>query len=289
MAAGLKSMRSKLFVPGSRAELFLKALAAGADAVSFDLEDAVAEEWKAQARGAVADFIASDAVQGTGKIIIVRTNALDSRHFHLDIAAVARDGVDLINLPKIESADSLRAAVGVIEDAERANGVDIPIGLLVNIETPEALENAASIAVAHPRVRGLQLGLGDMFEPYGIDRSDPRNVHAVLFEMRMATAQSGVFLLDGAFPILDDIDGYTAEARMSRSLGFVGKTCVHPRQVVLANKVFSPSETELAQARRIVETARTSSSGVFAIDGRMVDAPFLRRAEAVLASAQRVD
>ena len=282
-------MRSKLFVPGSRAELFSKALAGGADAISFDLEDAVAESCKADARRAVADFIGTDAMLGTTKAIIVRTNAIDSPHFRPDIFAVARTGVDLINLPKIESAEAVRTAVGMIEEAERDNGVVQPIGLLVNIESPEGLEHAASIAVAHPRVQGLQLGLADLFEPYGIDRFDPRNVHAVLFRLRMATADSGVFLMDGAYPSLDDIDGYTTEARMARGLGFAGKTCVHPRQVALANNVFAPSEAELAQARRIVEAARGNASGVFAVDGKMVDAPFLRRAEALLASAQRVD
>lgn len=280
-------MRSKLFVPGARPELFAKALAGEADALSFDLEDAVAEECKAQARVAVADFIVSKVSTRAGKVVIVRTNAIESLHFAADISAVVRNGVNLINLPKIESAENLQAAIGMIEIAERANGVDHPVGLLVNIETPTALANAVHIAAAHPRVKGLQLGLGDLFEPYGIDRTDSRNVHAAMFTLRIATAQTGVFLMDGAYPMLDDSDGYTEEAGMARGLGFVGKTCVHPRQVPLANAVFAASQAELAQARRIVEAAQASSSGVFAVDGKMVDLPFLKRAEAMLATAQR--
>jgi len=281
-------MRSKLFVPGARPELFAKALAGEADALSFDLEDAVAEERKAEARQAVADFVASAAVARAAKVIIVRTNAPDSPHFVPDLAAIVHPSVALINLPKIESTEALLDAVAMIEDAERTNGVDRPIGLLVNIETPRALADAARIAGAHPRVVGLQLGLGDLFEPHGIDRTDPRNIHAAMFALRMAAAQAGVFAMDGAFAAFDDDSGYTTEARMARRLGFVGKSCVHPRQVPLANAAFAASEEELAAARRIVEAAtKTQSRGAFAIDGRMIDLPFLKRAEALLATARR--
>ncbi len=283
-------MRSKLFVPGARPELFAKALAGEADALSFDLEDAVAEERKAVARQAVADFVASAAVAQAAKVVIVRTNAPDSPHFAPDLAAIVHPAVALINLPKIESPEALLAAVAMIEHAERANGLDRPIGLLVNIETPRALADAARIAGAHPRVAGLQLGLGDLFEPHGIDRTDPRNVHAAMFALRMAAAQAGVFAMDGAFAAFDDDAGYTGEACMARRLGFVGKSCVHPRQVPLANAAFAASEAELAAARRIVaaaEVARTQSRGAFVVDGRMIDLPFLKRAEALLAAARR--
>ncbi|TPG11378.1 CoA ester lyase [Rhodanobacter glycinis] len=285
-------MRSKLFVPGSRPELFAKALAGDADALSFDLEDAVAEARKAEARQAVAEFVVGDAVAQAAKLIIVRTNAPDSPHFMADLAAIVRNGVTLINLPKIESPDALLAAVAAIEAAERANAVAHPIGLLVNIETPCALADAARIAGAHPRVAGLQLGLGDLFEPYGIDRTDPRNVHAAMFALRMAAAQAGVFAMDGAYAALDDDEGYREEARMARRLGIAGKSCVHPRQVPLANAAFAPSETELAAARRIVEAAPAASAqsrGAFVVDGRMIDLPFLKRAQALLAAARRPD
>ena len=285
-------MRSKLFVPGARPELFAKALAGDADALSFDLEDAVAEARKAEARVAVANFVAGDAVMQAAKLIIVRTNAADSPHFAADLAAVARPGITLLNLPKIESAQALLAAVAMIEQAERANAVERPIGLLVNIETPRALADAAQIASAHPRVAGLQLGLGDLFEPHGIDRSDARNVHAAMFALRMAAAQAGVLAMDGAYAALDDDAGYREEAHMARRLGFIGKSCIHPRQVVLANAAFAASDAELAQARRIVEAAQAAhaqSRGAFVVDGRMIDLPFLKRAQALLATARRAD
>lgn len=281
-------MRSKLFVPGGRPDLFAKAAASRADALSLDLEDSVPAEDKAQARASVAEFIAADSTRALAKAMIVRVNAPGTPWFEDDLHAVARDGVALLNLPKIGSADDLLAAIRAIERAEAANAVTTPLKLLVNIETPRGLANAAAIAAAHPRVAGLQLGLGDLFEPLGIDRNDAANVHAVMFAVRMAAAAAGdgVFVLDGAFPDIADEAGFSAEAQRARRLGLLGKSCIHPRQVALANAAFSPSETELERARRIVEAAREAQRqgrGAFVVDGRMVDLPFLKRAQALLA------
>ncbi|MET0654254.1 MAG: aldolase/citrate lyase family protein, partial [Pseudoxanthomonas sp.] len=190
-------------------------------------------------------------------------------------------------LPKVESADDIHAAVAVLERAERANGIDRPIRLLATIETPRGLRLAASIAGAHPRVAGLQLGLADLFEPFGIDRRDPANVHATLYAMRMAAAEAGVFAWDAAFADLEDADGFLAEASMARRLGYLGKSCIHPKQVALANQAFQPDAHEIDAARRIVAAARQAGAqgrGAFVVDGRMVDLPFLKRAEALLAS-----
>lgn len=283
-------MRSKLFVPGVRPELFDKALAGDADALSLDLEDAVAEERKAAARIAVAAFVGSEAVAASRKAIIVRVNDPTSPHFAADLAAVARDGVALINLPKIESAAALHEAIAAIERAEALNGVSQPIRLLVNIETPRALLHAADIAAAHPRVAGLQLGLADLFEDAGIERYDLANVHSAMFVVRMAAAAADVFALDSAYADLHDETGYVAEARAARRLGFLGKTCLHPRQVALANNAFAATPAELEAARRIVDAARAAPDGgrgVFVVDGRMIDLPFLKRAQALLASARR--
>jgi len=283
-------MRSKLFVPGVRPELFDKALAGDADALSLDLEDAVAEERKAAARIAVAAFVGSEAVAASRKVVIVRVNAPTSAHFAADLAAVARDGVALINLPKIESAAALHEAVAAIERAEALNGASRPIRLLVNIETPRALLHAADIAAAHPRVAGLQLGLADLFEHAGIERYDLANVHAAMFAVRMAAAAAEVFALDSAYADLHDEAGYVAEARAARRLGFLGKTCLHPRQVALANSAFAATPAELEAARRIVDAAAAAPDGgrgVFVVDGRMIDLPFLKRAQALLASARR--
>jgi len=276
-------------VPGARPELFAKAMAGEADALSLDLEDSVPTTGKAAARAAVAEFVASEATRALAKVVIVRVNAPETPWFEEDLRAVARPGVALINLPKLETPSAVRAAVRALEHAEAGNDVTTPIRLLLNIETPIALANATALAAAHPRVAGLQLGLGDLFEPLGIDRRDPANVHAVLFPVRMAAAQAGVFALDGAWPDIADTEGFSAEAQRAKRLGYLGKSCIHPRQVALANAAFAPDEAELEAARRIVaaaDEAALQGRGAFVVDGRMVDLPFLKRAQALLAGTR---
>jgi len=282
-------MRSKLFVPGARPELFDKALAGDADALSFDLEDSVPEAGKQAARAAIASFLARADVLASNKLLIVRTNATDSPHFAADLAAMAVPGLWLLNIPKVESAAQVRQVVVALERAEAANGVTRPIGLLLNIETPRGLRLAAELAAAHPRVAGLQLGLGDLFAPNGIART-PTNVHAVLFAVKMATTEAGVFACDGAWPDVADAEGFQTEANLAQALGFIGKSCIHPRQVALANALFSVPEALLDEARRIVAAAQAASDqgrGAFLFEGRMIDVPYLRRAEALLAGALR--
>jgi len=276
-------MRSKLFVPGARPDLFAKAMAGDGDALSLDLEDSVLPEHKASARDAVAALVASDAASRLAKAIIVRVNAAETKWFSDDLSAVVHPNLTLLNLPKIESVEGVQAAVRALELVEAERGIATPIRLLVNIETPAGMANAAAIAAAHPRVAGLQLGLGDLFEPLGIDRRDHANVHAAMFALRMAAAQADVFVMDGAFPDIADDAGFSAEAQRARGLGFLGKSCIHPRQVALANAAFAPGDEEFAWARRVVAAAAGSDRGVFVLDGRMVDLPFLKRAQALLA------
>jgi len=282
-------MRSKLFVPGARPELFDKAMAGAADALSLDLEDSVPEAGKAAARVQVGAFLRRDDVAASGRLLIVRSNGTGSDHFAADLAAVALPSVWLLNLPKVESVAQVREAAAALERAEAGNGVARPIGLLLNIETPRGLRLAAELAAAHPRVAGLQLGLGDLFAPNGIART-AANVHATLFALRMAAAEAGVFACDGAFPDVGDDEGFRAEARMARELGFIGKSCIHPRQVGLANAAFDVSGDAVEEARRIVAAATAAAAqgrGAFLFEGRMIDLPFLRRAEALLAAASR--
>jgi len=284
-------MRSKLFVPGSRPELFAKALASQADALSFDLEDAVAEERKGDARDALREFLCSGVAAGCDKTLIVRVNARDTVHFSRDLAAVARPGVRLVNLPKPRDAGDVVAAAQALDAAERANGVSQPIGLLVNIETPRALRLAHELAAAHPRVAGLQLGLADLFEPLGIARRHAGAIRQAMIAVRMAAGEAGVFAYDAAFADTRDEAGFLAEAGEARQLGFIGKSCIHPSQVALANAAFRPDDEEIDHALRVVEAARSAQSaglGAYLVDGKMVDAPFVRRAQAVVATATRL-
>lgn len=278
-------MRSKLFVPGSRPELFAKAMASGADAISFDLEDAVPPGRKAEARANLAQFLAG-ADLPAGKVIIVRTNAPSSPEFEADLAALAGRRVDLLNLPKIEQPRDVTTAV--VAMASLLATEQAP-ELLINIETPLGLRNAADIARAHPRVAGLQLGLGDLFEHQGIDRRDPANLHAAMYALRMAAAEAGVFAYDSAYPDLADEAGFRTEAGIARRLGYLGKSCIHPRQIDLANAVFQPSGEEIARARRIVAAAAEAARqgrAAFLLEGRMIDPPYLHRAQAIVAAAE---
>lgn len=274
-------MRSKLFVPAARPEFLAKALAGMADAISFDLEDAVPPDAKVAARSRLREFLQSEAVRGSAKTIIVRINAFGSPHFEADLAILRDARVDLINLPKIGDAEEMRAAAAAIErfapDAR----------LLVNIESPHSLARAAAVANAHPAIAGLQAGLNDLFNPMRIDRADFGNVRSALWQIRMAAGEAGIFAYDGAWPDLRNMEGFRKEACLAASLGFLGKSCIHPDQVAVANKIFDRSD-ELTRARRIVDAAReaaASGKGAFLLDGKMVDQPEIAHAKALLAAA----
>lgn len=275
-------MRSKLFVPGARPDFFEKALIGEADALSFDLEDAVPESGKSAARGRLAGFLASEAVRTCTKTIIVRVNAYETPHFSADIAALAGAHLHLINLPKIEEVEVVKAA------AKQIMKIRPHAGLLLNIETARGLSRASEIAAAHDCVAGLQIGLNDLFEPLRVDRTDPWNVRAVLWQVRMASAMADVFAYDGAWPRLDDDDGFRREAEIACSMGFLGKSCIHPRQVAIANEIFDQSH-EVAEARRIVDGAKAAAKagkGAFRLGGKMIDAPAIAQAKAILDSAR---
>ena len=284
-------MRSKLFVPASRPELFPKALAGAADALSFDLEDAVVESRKAEARTTLAGALASAEFGASRKTIIVRVNALATPHFAADLAAVVGVRLDLVNVPKLESADEVRAVADALTRLETERGLARPIGILVNIESPRGLRCAAEIARAHPRVAGLQLGFGDLFEPLGIDRTDAAAVQSVQLAVRLAAGEAGIGAYDAAYAAVKNVDGYKAEALAAKRLGFLGKTCIHPSQVVLANEIFLPGDEEVAFARRVVaaaDEAARNGVGAFIVDGRMIDEPFIKRARAIAAIARQI-
>lgn len=287
-------MRSKLFVPASRPELFVKALKSQADAICFDLEDAVLESRKPYAREELARFFATDefhALRQEGKkSIIVRVNALETGHTENDLAVCCVPGVDIINIPKSDTPESVLDFVSLLQAQEgRVASVHAPkleINVLANIETPRAMLNAGSIAAAHDRVWGLQLGLGDLFEPLGIERHDTPNVHAVMMGMRIAAGASGKVAYDTAFTNVADAEGYRQEAWQARRLGFLGKTCIHPSQVAIANEVFSPTEDEIRWAAKVVESAEKNDvNGAYMLDGKMIDGPFIERARAILAQS----
>ncbi len=281
-------MRSKLFVPGSRPELFPKALASQADSLSFDLEDAVPETGKAEARRLVGQALQSSEFSASKKILIVRVNGVGSPHFAADLAAVVGPRLDLLNLPKVESAADVRAAAQALAALESGRGLTRPIGILANIESPRGLRLAAEIAGADPRVAGLQIGYADLMEPLGIDRGNASAVQQIQFAVRLAAGEAGLWAYDAAYGAIKDLDGYRTEALAAKRMGYLGKSCIHPTQIAVANEIFRPSDEEISFARRVVETAEKTGAGAFTVDGRMIDAPFIKRARAVLAIARQL-
>ena len=283
-------MRSKLFVPASRPELFDKALASEADALSFDLEDAVVEERKSTAREELARFLASDRARQSSKILIVRVNAMTTPHFEADIAAVATNGAHMVNLPMATCGDDVRKAASALDALQIQT--DQPLKMLVNIETPPALRRADEIASAHPYVAGLQLGLGDLFDPLGIDRYNPTAVQQVQMALRLAAGEAGVDVYDGAWPHITDLDGFANEAQTARRLGFAGKSCIHPSQIETANAAFLPTDEEIAHALAVEvawREAKAQGTGAFTVNGRMVDGPLITRALAIAELARQLN
>jgi citrate lyase subunit beta / citryl-CoA lyase len=286
-----RPMRSKLFVPGSRPELFAKAAASAADALSFDLEDAVAKDRKAEARAAVGAFLRSRPTDD-GRLVVVRSNGLSSGLFEDDLKVIVGSGLDVLNLPMVESGEEVREAARVLARLEQAAGVEHPIGILANIETPKGLRLAAEIATADRRVVGLQIGYADLFEPCGINRSDPNALSYVRMAIRLAAAEAKVPAYDGAYAVVAKPERYREECEEARSLGFAGKSCIHPTQVPIANECFMPRPAEIEKARRILvaaEDAAAKGVGAFVVDGQMIDEPFLASARAVVALAEQLD
>ncbi len=285
----IEVMRSKLFVPADRPALFPKALASKADAICFDLEDSVLPAQKAEARNRLKDFLASDIF--TRKAILVRVNNVRSSDFAEDISAAVSAGVAMLALPKVEDPSEINEAVATLVHLEKKLNLKNPIGILATIESARGLRLATSIASADERVVGLQLGLADLFETLGIQQGDSAATHQVRLQLRLAAGEAGIPCFDSAFANFKDEEGFIREAQVARSLGFGGKSCIHPGQIEAANRIFSPRAEEIADAARCLEAANAAAAdgaGAFASDGRMVDAPFVRRAKSILAMAEKI-
>ena len=283
-------MRCKLFVPGSRPELFAKAMAGDADAISIDLEDAVDESRKDRAREEVARFL-RELPADKAKTIIVRVNGVGTPHFERDIEAISGPGLDLVNQPMPESGDEVRACAEAMRRVAKAKGLAAPAGIMANIETPAAFRRAAEIAMADPLVKGLQIGFGDLLEPYGIERYDPRVVLHLQLGVKLAAAEAGIFAYDSAMADVKNVAFLREEAETARRLGFLGKSAIHPSQVAVINAVFRPTEAEIAHSLKVVASATENAAkgvGAWTVDGKMIDAPFVARAQAVLAVARRL-
>ena len=258
--------RSLLFTPGSRPDRFAKAARTEADALVLDLEDAVAESDKAQARAHVVAYLASRPQ--IRQQIIVRINPLNRICGLEDLAALAalENGPDCLLLPKAEEAPQISAIARVLDDA----GSLARIGAL--IESARGVANAAQPAQADARLSFLMFGAADYAADLGqqVGTYRPDFARAALVN---AAAAGGVVAIDSPFFAIDRPDDLRAECESGRAIGFHGKAAIHPSQLAAINEAYSPTEAERTQAQRILTAA---PDGVGVLDGKMVDIAMVR-------------
>lgn len=276
-------LRSLLFVPGDRPERMEKALGLGADALILDLEDAVAPAAKAAARQAVAAFLRGDrkAVR-----IFVRINPLDGGLAADDLAAVLPAGPDGIVLPKAEGAPSIAVLDALLAEGGAA---DLPI-LPIATETPLAIFRMSDYPALGSRLAGLTWGAEDL--PAAIGAQSSRDADGLLtapYQLArsltlFAAAAANVPPVETVYPAIRDLDGLAAYAARAARDGFAGMMAIHPAQIAPINAAFTPGEAAIAQARAVVAAFEANpDAGALMLDGRMIDAPHLKQAQALLA------
>ena len=270
-------LRALLFVPGDRPERFAKAAASGADALILDLEDSVVPARKAEARAAVAAYLAQPAAVTR----FVRVNPLDSVFIDDDLAALADARPDGLVLPKAESADDI---------ARLHDRMALPI-LPVATETPAAVFGLGTYRTATAQLAGLTWGAEDL--PAAVGASTAREAdgrYTPPYELArsltlFAAHAAGVPAIETVYPDFRDTDGLAAYAARGRRDGFTGMLAIHPAQVPVINVAFAPSEGELAHARAVVAAfAANPEAGALQLDGKMIDAPHLKAAQRLLAA-----
>lgn len=291
-AAGAK-LRSMLFVPADSERKLAKSLASGADVLILDLEDSVAESRKPVARGMAAEFVAAQASR-PGPRLYVRINPLDSAFAMPDLAAVTVPGLAGILLPKTQGAgDLLRLAHGLDALEPRAGLAAGSVAIVpVATETPQALLQMHGYCQPLPRLAGVTWGAEDLSTAVGaVSNRDADGRYAPLYEWAAslclaAAGAAGVPPLDTVYTDFKDAAGLERACRASRRRGFRGRLAIHPDQVDTINACYSPTEQELAHARRIVEAfAAQPDAGTLSIDGVMVDRPHLVQARRTLEAA----
>ncbi|HEY6101179.1 MAG TPA: CoA ester lyase [Anaeromyxobacter sp.] len=278
--------RSVLYMPGSNARALDKGRALPADALVLDLEDAVAPAAKEEARRLVLGTLAAG---GFGhRELIVRVNGLGTPWGKADLEASARSGADAVLLPKVESAGELRAAEKILEAA----GAPPHLPLWCLIETPRGVLAVAEIAAATPRIACLVMGTSDLVKDLRARHTPARSeVLASLSLVLLAARANGLAAIDGVHLDLQDDAGFEEACRQGRDLGFDGKTLIHPKTVDAANRIFAPSDDEVAAARRIIDAhaeAEAARKGVTVVDGRMVEALHVAEARRIVALAEAI-
>ncbi|HET7723440.1 MAG TPA: CoA ester lyase [Propionibacteriaceae bacterium] len=277
--AAYRPRRSVLYLPASNARALAKARTLPCDGVILDLEDAVAPDAKPEARQAAADAVRTG---GFGRReLAIRVNAVGTEWHEADLAAACAAGPDAVVVPKVDTADTVAA----LAEAFERYGAPSHTALWAMIETPTAVLHAAEIAAASDRLTVLVLGTNDLVKELGVEHVPGRLPLLTSLGLTVLGAKAaGVVVLDGVYNDLTDEDGYLAECRQGRALGFDGKTLIHPTQVEAANETYAPSPEAVEDARGLLAAWHDGQgAGVVTYRGRMVENLHVATAERVLA------
>jgi citrate lyase subunit beta / citryl-CoA lyase len=278
-----RPLRSWMFVPGNRQRFLDKVyeLETPPDAVFLDLEDGVIPDEKPAARELVRDLLARTL---PGPLRTVRVNAVGTDWFREDLERVLVPGLEALTVSKVETA----AEIQLVADALSGFDPDGEVGIVAAIESAKGLLQAAEIAAAHPRVLALMFGAEDYALDLGLGTKREAEAAELVYarsKLVVAAAAARVISIDGVFPDLDDPEGLLADVVQARRLGFSAKSTFNPRQIDVINERFSPTQDELAYARRVADafaeaTARGDAS--VAVGGQLVDRPIVLRARRLL-------
>ena len=274
-----RPLRSVLYIPGSKPRALHKARGLPADAIIFDLEDAVAVDEKEPARKTLADALAEGGYGA--RMRIIRINGLDTTWGADDAAAAVEMGADAVLLPKVSQPS----------DLERLAAITADMPLWAMMETPLGMLNAAQIA-AHPKLQGMVMGTNDLAKELQTRfRADRLPLQTGLGLCLLAAKAHGLAIVDGVYNAFKDDEGLEVECAQGRDMGFDGKTLIHPAQLAVANTVFSPSDADLDLARRQIasfDAVRARGQGVAVVDGRIVENLHIVTAREVLARAEAI-
>ncbi len=297
----MRLRRSELSTPGSNPQMMGKAAASAADFVLLDLEDAVAPNEKETARAHVIHALRT--LDWGKKTCAVRVNDLESEYAYKDIITVieeAGEQLDIIILPKVKAARDVWWADTLLTQIEKHRGLTRRIGLEVLIEEVEAMLNVEDIARASTRLEALIFGPGDYSASQGVDSRGiegsladyPGDIwHYARNKIAIAARAAGIDAIDGAYADFKNPAGYESECLRARALGFVGKWAIHPSQIEIANRIFSPSAEDVAFARRLdaaYTEALAQGQGAIAFEGKMVDAAIVRSYKNILTKADLI-
>ena len=289
MSEPIKLRRSMLFVPGSNAAMISNTFIYKPDSIMFDLEDAVALKEKDSARILVAHALQHPLYQEIETV--VRVNPLDSEFGLNDLNAVVRAGVDVVRMPKTETAQDVVDMDLAITEIEKACGREVgSTKMLAAIESPLGITQANQIATASKRLIGIALGAEDYVRNLKTERS-PEGIELLFARCSIlqAARAAGIQAFDTVYSNANNEEGFLKEAALIKQLGFDGKSLVKPRQIELLHNLFAPTQKDVDQAEKIIaaaEEAERNGLGVVSLNGKMIDAPIIDRARLVLERAK---